>query len=278
MTADAITSTRNPRVRALASLSSARTRREVGRHLVEGPNAVAEALAAGVVEELLVVADSVPPAVGVGVRVTQVAPHVLERLADTTTPQGILAVCRTSRASLADVVGVGVLVVLHAVADPGNAGTILRTADAAGAAGVVLTEGSVDPYGPKALRAAAGSTYHLPVVTEVAIATLLDACRAHGQRVVGLDGAATTSAFVLEDDHAPVALVLGNEAHGLPAEVASRLDGTVAVPLYGRAESLNVAAAAAVAIYAAARGRAARSTEPGPAVAASTAAGAREVG
>lgn len=269
MTADAITSTRNPRVRALASLSSARTRRDEGRHLVEGPNAVAEALAAGVVEELLVLPDTDPPATPVDVRVTPVAPHVLERLVATTTPQGVLAVCRTPRASLADVVGVGVLVVLHAVADPGNAGTIVRTADAAGAAGVVLTEGSVDPYGPKALRAAAGSTYHLPVVTGVGVAALLDACRAHGQRVVGLDGAATTSAFVLEDDHVPVALMLGNEAHGLPAEVAAQLDGTVAVPLYGRAESLNVAAAAAVAIYAAARGRVTRSAEPGPAVAAS---------
>ena len=266
MTVDAITSTRNPRVRALAGLGSARTRREQGRHLLEGPNAVAEALAAGVVEELLVLADtgSVRAKVPPGVHVTQVAPHVLDRLADTTTPQGVLAVCRTPQATLEEVVGTGVLVVLHAVADPGNAGTILRTADAAGAAGVVLTEGSVDPYGPKALRAAAGSTYHLPVVTGVALPSLLAACRARGQRVVGLDGSAATSAFVLEDDAAPVALVLGNEAHGLPAEVAGSLDGTVAVPRYGRAESLNVAAAAAIAIYAAARGRAAHRTAPGP--------------
>lgn len=266
MTVDTITSTRNPRVRALAGLASARTRREQGRHLVEGPHAVAEAVTAGVVEELLVVADAdlVLPPVPAEVRVTYLAPHVLERLADTTTPQGVLAVCRTPQATLEDVVGTGALVVLHAVADPGNAGTILRTADAAGAAGVVLTDGSVDPYGPKALRAAAGSTYHLPVVTGVAFPVLLAACRARGQRVLGLDGSATTSVFVLEVDDAPVALVLGNEAHGLPAEVAAELDGTVAVPLYGRAESLNVAAAAAIAIYAAARSRAARRTAPVP--------------
>ncbi len=266
MIVDAITSTRNPRVRALAGLASAGTRREQGRHLVEGPHAVAEALTAGVVEELLVVADAdlVLPPVPAEVRVTHLAPHVLERLADTTTPQGVLAVCRTPQATLEDVVGTGALVVLHAVADPGNAGTILRTADAAGAAGVVLTDGSVDPYGPKALRAAAGSTYHLPVVTGVDFPAVLAACRARGQRVLGLDGNATTSVFVLEIDDAPVALVLGNEAHGLPAEVAAELDGTVAVPLYGRAESLNVAAAAAIAIYAAARSRAARQTAPIP--------------
>jgi RNA methyltransferase, TrmH family len=266
MTVDAITSTRNPRIRALAGLGSARTRREQGRHLLEGPNAVAEALAAGVVEELLVRVDTGPVLATVpdGVHVTQVAPHVLERLADTTTPQGVLAVCRTPQATLEEVVGTGVLVVLHAVADPGNVGTILRTADAAGATGVVLTEGSVDPYGPKALRAAAGSTYHLPVVTGITVPSLLAACRALRQRVVGLDGSAATSVFVLEDDADPVALVLGNEAHGLPAEVAGALDGTVAVPRYGRAESLNVAAAAAIAIYAAARSRAAHRAAPEP--------------
>jgi RNA methyltransferase, TrmH family len=257
VTVDAITSTRNPRVRELAGLASARTRRAQGRHLVEGPHAVGEALHAGLVEELLVLAggEFSLPTVPTAVRVTPVSPHVLERLADTTSPQGILAVCRTPQTTLAEVVGRGVLVVLHAVADPGNAGTILRTADAAGAAGVVLTVGSVDPYGPKALRAAAGSTYHLPVVTGVGFRALLAACRAHAQRVLAVDGAATTSVFVLEGDDAPVALVLGNEAHGLPAAVTSEVDGAVAVPLYGRAESLNVAAAAAIAIYAAARRR-----------------------
>jgi RNA methyltransferase, TrmH family len=253
-----ITSVRNPRVRALAALAvDARTRRTEGRHLVEGPHAVGEALAAGVVEELLLAIGAPPlPSVPDGVRITPLAPHVLERLADTTTPQGVVAVCRTPQAELADVVGRGVLVVLDAVADPGNAGTILRTADAAGAAGVVFTAGSVDPYGPKALRAAAGSTYHLPVVTGVDVAAALAVCREHGQRVLGLDGAATASVFDLERDAEPVALVLGNEAHGLSPAVAGEVDGTVAVPLYGRAESLNVAAAAAIAIYAAARSRA----------------------
>jgi RNA methyltransferase, TrmH family len=254
-TSDALTSTRNPRVRELASLSRARVRREQGRHLVEGPHAVGEALAAGVVEELFVVAGEhadldVPPEV----RVTPVTAHVLERLADATTPQGVVAVARTPVATLEEVVGRGLLVVLDAVADPGNAGTILRTADAAGARGVVLTSGSVDPYAPKTVRAAAGSTYHLPVVTGVEFAAVAEACRTRGQRVLGLDGTAERSVFDLEASSAPVALVLGNEAHGLPSDLVGHLDELVGVPLFGRAESLNVAAAAAVAIYAAARG------------------------
>lgn len=250
-----LTSTRNPRVRELAALSRARVRREQGRHLVEGPHAVGEALAAGVVEELFLVDGdpgelTVPPEV----RSTPVAAHVLERLADASTPQGVVAVARTPSATLDEVVGRGLLVVLHAVADPGNAGTILRTADAAGAGGVVLTTGSVDPYAPKTVRAAAGSTYHLPVVTGVDLAAVAAACRARTQTVLGLDGTADRSVFELEAERRPVALVLGNEAHGLPAELHDHLDGLVAVPLFGRAESLNVAAAAAVAIYAAARG------------------------
>jgi RNA methyltransferase, TrmH family len=254
----ALTSMRNPRVRELAALSRGRVRRERGRHLVEGPRAVAEALAAGVVEELFVLDGelgllaerAVPP----GVRITPAAVHVLERLADTTTPQGVIAVARTPAATLEEVVGRGLLVVLHAVADPGNAGTILRTADAAGAAGVVLTIGSVDPFAPKTVRAAAGSTYHLPVVTGVELGTVAATCRAGGQAILGLDGTAERSVFELEGCRTPVALVLGNEAHGLSAGTTAELDGLVAVPIHGRAESLNVAAAAAVAIYAAARG------------------------
>lgn len=241
-------------MRELAALSRARIRRERGQHLVEGPNAVREALAAGDVLEVFVVVDGPVLEVPAGVAVTTVSEPVLGRLTDATTPQGIVALVATPRAQLDEVVGDGLLVVLDAVADPGNAGTILRTADAAGAKGVVLTRGSVDVFAPKALRSAAGSTYHLPVVTGVELAAVAAACRAAGQRVVGLDGTATTDVRMLESDAGPVALVLGNEAHGLSAETRAELDGLVAVPIHGRAESLNVAAAAAIAIYAAARG------------------------
>jgi RNA methyltransferase, TrmH family len=249
-----ITSTQNPRVRQLAGLTRARTRRELGLHLVEGPNAVREALRAGIVTEVFVTPDAPVVAVPEGVAVTSVSDAVLAKLADATTPQGIVAVARIPAAGLDEVVGAGLLVVLDAVADPGNAGTILRTADAAGAVGVVLTTGSVDAYAPKSVRAAVGSTYHLPVVSGVSLAEVSAACRRAGQRILGLDGAATLEVRSLETSDAPIALVLGNEAHGLAASARDLLDGLVAVPIHGRAESLNVAAAAAIAIYSAARG------------------------
>lgn len=235
-------------------LSRRRHRRDAGRHLVEGPNVVAEAMAAGVVEEVFVTEDAAAHlSVPAGVAITRVADHVLDRLADAVTPQGMVAVARTEVASLDAAVGHGLLVVLHEVADPGNAGTIVRTADAAGAAAVVLTSGSVDPFGPKAIRAAAGSTYHLPIVTDVALAEVADRCRAAQQTVYGLDASGDRSVFSLQEAEPPVALVLGNEAHGLPPGVADLVDDTVAIPRWGAAESLNVAAAAAVALYAAGR-------------------------
>jgi TrmH family RNA methyltransferase len=249
-----ITSLHNARVRDAAKLARTRTRRERGRHLVEGPNAVGEAARAGHLEELFAAVGTTLPAGAEDHEVTWVTAEVLARLADAVSPQGVVGVARTPVHAVDEVVGHGLLVVLHEVADPGNAGTILRTADAAGASGVVLTSGSVDPFGPKAVRAAAGSTYHLPVVTDVSLPSLADACREVGQRVVGLDGGATASVRDLEQPAGPIALVLGNEAHGLGAQVRARLDGLVAVPIHGRAESLNVAAAAAVALYAAARG------------------------
>lgn len=189
------------------------------------------------------------------VPVTVVSENVLQKLADTGSPQGVVALARTPRPSLDDVVSGVLTVVLVGVADPGNAGTVIRSCDAAGASGVVLTRGSVDPYGPKALRAAAGSTYHLPVVDDVGLDEVLGACRRRGITTVCLDGAGRSSVFTLERGDEPVALFLGNEAHGTPDEVLTAVDDVVAVPIVGAAESLNVATAAAIAVYAAARGR-----------------------
>ena len=251
-----ITSTRNPRVREIASLARRRERRASGRHLAEGPNAVLAALGAGVVEEVWAtesfcergeLPDDAP--------VREVSDHVLERVSDARTPQGVIGIVRTPTVQLTDVVGRGVLVVLDAIADPGNLGTIIRTADAAGVCGVVVTEGGVDVYAPKTVRASAGSCYHLPIVTEVTTATLARALASVGQPMIGLDGRATRSVTVLETAVPPFALVLGNETHGLAADTVGLLDDRVAIPLRGRAESLNVAAAAAIALYAATRER-----------------------
>lgn len=256
-----ITSTRNDRVRAAAALHRARERRLSGRHLVEGPRALVSALAAGAVEQVFATPGAVEgldlPA---DVEVVPVADHVLEHLADARTPQGIVGVARTPLADPAVLAGQRLIVVLEAVADPGNAGTIVRTADAAGAAAVVLTVGSVDAYAPKVVRASAGSVHHLPVLTGLPLPDVLAACRRTPPwptppgrlpvRVVGLDGTAEHTVFDLPGEPTGVVLVLGNEAHGLSAEARGLVDRLARVPIRGRAESLNVAAAAAVATYA----------------------------
>jgi TrmH family RNA methyltransferase len=251
---DHITSTQNPRVKAVAALARKKARDADGRYLVEGPHAVAEALTDGLVVELFVSDEAEAAAYrDRGVPLTLVSAHVLERLADAVTPQGVVAVARQRPARLEDVVGRGFLIVCEAVSDPGNAGTIVRTADAAGAAGVVLTTGSVDAYNPKTVRAAAGSLTHLPVVTGVSVAEVASACRGVGQELVGLDAAGADDVFGLERRTAPVALVFGSEAHGLSVEARDAVGRTVAIPRLGRAESLNLATAVAVTAYAAAR-------------------------
>lgn len=216
------------------------------------------ALAAGVVQEILGTAEGLAGlltevVVPQNVTITQVSGHVLERLSDVRTSQGVVAVATSKTGDLEAVVGTGLVVVLDAVSDPGNAGTIVRTADAAGAAGVILTEGSVDVFGPKAVRSAAGSTYHLPVVVDVPLDAVVDRCRTAGQSIYGLAGSGSLSIEDLERQAPPIALVLGNEAHGLSTAHAELLDGLVSIPIHGRAESFNVAAAAAIAIYLTAR-------------------------
>ena len=150
----------------------------------------------------------------------------------------------------------GLAVVLANVRDPGNAGTVLRTADAAGAGGVVFAGSSVDPYNSKCVRASAGSLFHLPVVTGPPVADAVRALRERGLRVLAADGGAGTTLDDLQSAGLlgqPTAWLFGNEAWGLPSDVLGLADDAVAVPIYGRAESLNLAAAAAVCLYASAR-------------------------
>ena len=147
--------------------------------------------------------------------------------------------------------------VLTQAQDPGNAGTIIRAADAAGADAVVLVRGSVDPTAPKVVRSTAGSLFHLPVVTGVALDDAVTALHNAGLTVLAADGRGDFDLFEAESLlEAPSAWLLGNEAHGLPSEALSRADAVVSIPIYGKAESLNVAAAAAVCLYASARAQA----------------------
>ena len=179
-------------------------------------------------------------------------------LSETVHPQGLVAVCSHLDVPLADVVAATprLAVVLAEIQDPGNAGTVLRTADAAGASGVVFTDGSVDPYNGKCVRASAGSLFHPPVVRGSKATAVMDALRVAGLRVLAADGAGEADLDELADAGelaVPTAWVFGNEARGLPDELAAHADARVRIPIHGRAESLNLAAAAAICLYASAR-------------------------
>jgi RNA methyltransferase, TrmH family len=192
-----------------------------------------------------------------GADVQLVSGEVMSELAQTVTPQGLLAVCDFVDVPLAalDDSAMRLAALLANVRDPGNAGTVLRTADAAGADAVVFADASVDPYNGKCVRASAGSLFHLPVVAGARLADAVGALRNAGLRIVAADGRSGTT---LDDPdtrealRAPTAWLFGNEAWGLPPELLALADQSVAVPIYGRAESLNLAAAAAVCLYASA--------------------------
>jgi TrmH family RNA methyltransferase len=183
---------------------------------------------------------------------------VMAELAQTVTPQGLLAVCGFIDVPLGTLTqpAPALVVLLANVRDPGNAGTVLRTADAAGAQAVVFADASVDPYNGKCVRASAGSLFHLPVVAGARLEEAVVAMRAAGLRIVAADG---RTGRPLDDPDVqarlsePTAWMFGNEAWGLPPDLVALADEPVAVPIYGKAESLNLAAAAAVCLYASAR-------------------------
>lgn len=256
MSAPGALGARHPEVDRLRRLLRRRSDRTAeGAFVLEGPKLLAEALAAGAPLEAVYVSD--PEAVdlsGVEVPVRLLQRGVLERVADTVTPQPVLAVCRVVDVRLVDVLSATFVVVCVDLQDPGNVGTILRSAEAAGAGAVVLAGASVDPYNPKAVRASAGSLFHVPVVRHGQAAGVLDALGARGVHRFG-----TIAAGGDDLDHldltGPVALVVGNEANGVPASADSRLDGHVTIPMVGRSESLNVGMAASILCFEVARQR-----------------------
>ncbi len=257
-----LTSLKNPKVAAVARLKKRAYREQDRRFLVEGAHAVGEALAETppALVSLLVGADLGELAVRArqaGVEVDAVSEELLRKLTSTITPQPLVGVAPFVDVPLEEIVAVtdGACVgVLHEVRDPGNAGTVLRSADAAGAAGLVFTETSVDVYNPKTVRASAGSIFHVPIVREMPAGEAIETLRARGFRILAMDTNGTENLYATELG-GDVAFVFGNEAHGLPQEIVARADATVRVPHAGRAESLNLAAAATVCLFEWARRR-----------------------
>jgi len=256
----------SPRLKAARRLTKRAFRQHDRAFLAEGPQAVAEAFRySSGLTDLFVTGqarikhgDLVAAIAEAGVPVHAVSGEVMGELAQTVTPQGLLAVCGFVDVALAAVTrpAPSLVALLANVRDPGNAGTVLRTADAAGAGAVVFADASVDPYNGKCVRASAGSLFHLPVVAGARLEDAVAALREAGLRIVAADGRAGRG-LDEEDVQArlgePTAWMFGNEAWGLPPGLVALADEPVAVPVYGKAESLNLAAAAAVCLYASAR-------------------------
>jgi RNA methyltransferase, TrmH family len=231
-------------------------RRRAARFLAEGPNLVEAALRLGLVSEVFVTESALARfgAMLTGAPVQVVTDRAAKALSETVTPAGLVAVCSVPETTLSDVLAKSPRLVAVAVeiSEPGNAGTLMRIADAMGADAVVLAGNSVDPYNGKCLRASAGSIFTIPVVSEAAaveaVAALVDA---------GLEVLATVVDGEVSLDDAdlsgPTAWLFGPEAHGLPADVAAMATHRVRIPMPGNAESLNVASAAAICLYQTAR-------------------------
>lgn len=250
----AIRSPRNPTVAFVRTLQRGSVRRRSGRTYVEGPKLVSEVLTAGAVETLLWVEDATSAARDLaaraeqaGITVRRCTAGVFATLANTETPQGVLAVIEMPKPPPRK--GPALLLVLDGVQDPGNVGTMLRSAAAASATGAVCGPGSADPYGPKAMRAGAGAQLSLP---------LLDELPSNGLRVYAAEPGGDRS-YADVDWTGPAALVIGGEGHGISRAMRRQVDETVSVPMAPDAESLNAAAAAAVILFEAARQR--RTTE-----------------
>jgi TrmH family RNA methyltransferase len=247
---------KSARVMAAVKLHRHSGRMRSGLFLAEGPNLVEAAAAHGVVDEVFATAAAAQRHQGMlrDLPVTLVTEPAAKALSDTVTPSGLIAVCHVPDPKLGAVLAGKPTLIAVAVdlSEPGNAGTLIRIAHAMGADAVVFAGQSVDPYNGKCLRSSAGSIFSVPVISEPDTAELLSLLRSAGLQLMAttLDGDTSLDDAMLA---VPTAWIFGPESHGLPAEVAALADQRVAIPMAAGAESLNVAAAAAVCLYQSAR-------------------------
>ncbi len=250
----------------MRALSKRSARSESGTFLAEGPQAVREALTwgrtRGEIISLYATADALARHEFLAVStipVTVVEDAILAAMADTVTPQGVLAVCRLPREELASLFRHGaprLVALLAKVRDPGNVGTAIRSADAAGADGVVVSNESVDPWSPKAVRSSAGSLWHLPVISDADLKSVIPELQRHGLQVLAAASNATLTLEEIEQQGRlarPTAWLFGNEAWGLSSAIRDLADSVVSLPIFGHAESLNLSMAATLALYSSVR-------------------------
>ena len=253
-----ITNVKATIVREVARLSMKARRFDTGLFLVEGPQAVRELLKSdptSVVDVFFtpVLADRHPDIMSLATAspatLEEVSEQVLVAMADTVTPQGVIAVARLREFGLDALTKATLVAICHEVRDPGNAGTVIRAADAAGADAVILTGDSVDLHNPKLVRSTTGSLFHLPIIEHHNLQDAINAVRAEGMTVLAAALGGSNLRDIRDRLSQPTAWMFGNEAKGLDAESQALADDRVAVPIYGKAESLNLATAASVCLY-----------------------------
>ncbi|RRD46226.1 RNA methyltransferase [Tessaracoccus sp. OH4464_COT-324] len=242
-------------LRSVRRLTQRRGRDIANKFLVEGRQAVREALAAGDIVEEVVVDDPAKHADlldGYSGTLWRADESAMRQLSDTVTPQGVIAVCRQLSFGWEHISDARLVVICSQVRDPGNAGTVIRCADAFGADAVILTTGSVDIYNPKVVRSTVGSLFHMPILTGVDLRDAVDRVHSLGLHVLAADGEGEPLDLkaLRGELRRPTAWIMGNEAWGLPVADRALADEVVAVPMWGGAESLNLSSAAAVCLYA----------------------------
>ena len=239
-----IQSTRNPTVKRVRSLLTKKGRRETGLHLIEGERLVAEAVSSGAEIDSLFVEEGRELVYCPNGSVSLVTRHVLESMTDTDNPQSVCAAVKTPDIKLPAEYPEGLIVALDCVQDPGNMGTIIRTADAMGAAGLLLSSGCADPFGPKVLRSTMGSIYHLPIWQGELTAELVKLKSEDFRPICGH----LAGNEILPEPGRRCVLIIGNEGNGVSDAVAELCD-KYRLPMFGRAESLNASVAAGIMMY-----------------------------
>ena len=258
-----IASRHNPIVKRFRDL--ARPGSSAGAMLLDGEHLIEDALGAAVPIEIAVFADRLAGerfrslaarTAAAGARTIAVPDQVLAAISPVKNPSGAVAIGRYRTASLAEILGASspLILVLHEIQDPGNVGAVVRAAEACGASGIVTSDASADPFGWKALRGAMGSTFRLPIAVRQPLAAVVDQAHTAGIRVFASVPRGGTS-LALADLRGPAAVVLGGEGSGLPDALVAMADERLTIPMRGSVESLNVATAAALIVYEAARQR-----------------------